>query len=307
MWRKFWTSAVALFFILGLASVVDAQMRRNNPNRHGPAGIGATDNPGKGNQGENPGNGNQGENPGNGNQGENPGNGNQGEDPGNGSGGGTPDGLTPAEEDVCDVLKDATPGLYGLCIAYCEAQDSQCIPDFEAENPVGHCRRRDQRILDRYERKKQEGDPDMPCLPNAGADPSEILCPCWSQADLELFQAGLTSPDVTNAWVWWDVDHQHDFYDENDDGEEEYVCTQFETYAAQSSNLADGNAFFFWIEATVGDCDDPMSCHSAIGCDYPESCPPELAGPGEWSFPLNEEEYAKCKMDVEQLIADHIN
>ena len=29
----------------------------------------------------------------------------------------TPDGETPAVEDVCDPVKDATPGLYGLCIA----------------------------------------------------------------------------------------------------------------------------------------------------------------------------------------------
>ncbi len=36
---------------------------------------------------------------------------------------GTPDGETPAHEGVCDVLIGQTPGLYGLCIAFCEAQD----------------------------------------------------------------------------------------------------------------------------------------------------------------------------------------
>ena len=30
----------------------------------------------------------------------------------------TPDGATPAEETVCDDLRDATPGLYGLCVAF---------------------------------------------------------------------------------------------------------------------------------------------------------------------------------------------
>ena len=39
----------------------------------------------------------------------------------------TPDGMTPAEESVCDELHEATPGLFGLCVAYCEAQDC----DFE--------------------------------------------------------------------------------------------------------------------------------------------------------------------------------
>ena len=35
----------------------------------------------------------------------------------------TPDGETPANQGVCDEVLGATPGLYGLCIAYCEAQD----------------------------------------------------------------------------------------------------------------------------------------------------------------------------------------
>ncbi len=37
----------------------------------------------------------------------------------------TPDGETPANEGVCDVLKmdGIHQGLYGLCVAYCEAQD----------------------------------------------------------------------------------------------------------------------------------------------------------------------------------------
>ena len=32
----------------------------------------------------------------------------------------TPDGMTPAEEDVCSIYNDK---LYGLCNAYCEAMD----------------------------------------------------------------------------------------------------------------------------------------------------------------------------------------
>lgn len=35
----------------------------------------------------------------------------------------TPDGETPANEGVCDELIGLTPGLYGLCVAFCEAQD----------------------------------------------------------------------------------------------------------------------------------------------------------------------------------------
>ena len=38
---------------------------------------------------------------------------------------GTPDGETPANEGVCDELMGGTPGLYGLCVGFCEAQDCE--------------------------------------------------------------------------------------------------------------------------------------------------------------------------------------
>jgi len=39
----------------------------------------------------------------------------------------TPDGETPANEGVCDALQadGTTKGLYGLCVAFCEAQDAE--------------------------------------------------------------------------------------------------------------------------------------------------------------------------------------
>jgi hypothetical protein len=40
---------------------------------------------------------------------------------------GTPDGTTPADETVCD---NEPNGLYGLCVAYCEAMDC----DYETPN-----------------------------------------------------------------------------------------------------------------------------------------------------------------------------
>lgn len=84
----------------------------------------------------------------------------------------TPDGSTPANEGVCDVLKtNATPGLYGLCVAYCEAQD---LDTFEKEPPST-------KILENYNKKKVAGDPDMPCL--------RVPCPCWSDAELASISA----------------------------------------------------------------------------------------------------------------------
>ncbi|MCX4026198.1 hypothetical protein H0A36_15330 [Endozoicomonas sp. SM1973] len=78
----------------------------------------------------------------------------------------TPDGMTPAEETVCDVLKDATPGLFGLCNAYCEAQDLG--PDSNKNSM--------EQLLSNYNKKKTENDPDMPCLDNHEPEPPE--CPC---------------------------------------------------------------------------------------------------------------------------------
>jgi len=78
----------------------------------------------------------------------------------------TPDGETPANEGVCDPLKGGTGGLYGLCVAYCEAQD---LDSFEKEPPRS-------KILQNYNKKKQAGDPDMPCM--------QVPCPCWSGAEL---------------------------------------------------------------------------------------------------------------------------
>lgn len=78
----------------------------------------------------------------------------------------TADDETPANEGVCDVLQGGSPGLYGLCVAYCEVQD---LDSFEKEPPRT-------KILENYNKKKQAGDPDMPCM--------QVSCPCWTDAEL---------------------------------------------------------------------------------------------------------------------------
>lgn len=94
----------------------------------------------------------------------------------------TPDGQAPAEETVCDPLKadGVTKGLYGLCVAFCEAQDVTSIaaPLTEdelnaimADAPSGI-------ILENYNKKKTESDPGMPCIM------AEAPCPCWSNEEL---------------------------------------------------------------------------------------------------------------------------
>ncbi len=83
----------------------------------------------------------------------------------------TPDGETPANEGVCDGLQGATPGLFGLCNAYCEAQD---LDDFEKEPPRT-------KILANYRKKMKAGDPDMPCI--------QAPCACVSQDELNEMTA----------------------------------------------------------------------------------------------------------------------
>lgn len=94
----------------------------------------------------------------------------------------TTDGQTPAEESVCDPLTadGVSAGLYGLCVAFCEAQDFATadvlltqtdLEELQNELPSG-------RILDHYNDMKQASDPGMPCI-------VEAECPCWTQQELE--------------------------------------------------------------------------------------------------------------------------
>lgn len=78
----------------------------------------------------------------------------------------TPDGETPANEGVCDSLMDATKGLYGLCVAYCEAQDLDSIDKTPPST----------KILANYRKKMNAGDLDMPCV--------QVSCPCFSDTEL---------------------------------------------------------------------------------------------------------------------------
>ena len=88
----------------------------------------------------------------------------------------TPDGETPANEGVCDQLVGGTPGLYGLCVAYCEAQDhTDAVP---SDPPA-------RKILDVYNKRRKIGDPEMPCI--------QAPCPCWSEDDLDVTMPTLTA------------------------------------------------------------------------------------------------------------------
>ena len=97
------------------------------------------------------------------------------------------DALTPANEGVCDVLHGGTPGLYGLCVAYCEAQDLDVI---NKEPP-------NTKILDNYRKKMKAGDPDMPCV--------HATCPCWTaEQAASIYGDGVAAACLRNTYTTGD-------------------------------------------------------------------------------------------------------
>jgi hypothetical protein len=95
---------------------------------------------------------------------------------------GTPDGLTPPNEGVCDPLQadGISKGLYGLCVAFCEAQDwaDEAIPITELGYLALEQGKPSGRILANYNKKKGASDPDMPCI--LVQEP----CPCWTAEEI---------------------------------------------------------------------------------------------------------------------------
>jgi hypothetical protein len=89
----------------------------------------------------------------------------------------TPDDETPATEPVCDGLETATPGLYGLCVAYCEAHDAHLLSPGGLMDGLDTPNRN---ILETYNKLKTETDPAMPCVQQQPQG-----CPCWAEQQLE--------------------------------------------------------------------------------------------------------------------------
>jgi hypothetical protein len=102
---------------------------------------------------------------------------------------GTRDGETPAVEDVCDPLIGLTPGLFGLCLAFCEAQDCEATLDEATGETVFDpiCEQSSPKILDDYNRLRTPTDPVLPCLTVVAAE-----CPCWNEEELDTIADGET-------------------------------------------------------------------------------------------------------------------
>ena len=102
----------------------------------------------------------------------------------------TPDGETPLNEGVCNDLVGTTPGLYGLCVAFCEAQDCEATYDPATETVTfdENCRASSPKILANFNKRAGEGGPHMPCV-----NITENECPCWTEVELDAI------PHITNT------------------------------------------------------------------------------------------------------------
>ena len=98
-----------------------------------------------------------------------------------------------ANRGVCDRLNAAgvTPGLHGLCVAYCEALN---CPDATAGATAlsSQCRAASPTVLANYNKTRKPSDPAMPCVKPPG-------CPCWSAGEL----AGVGRSFTPQNLVWF--------------------------------------------------------------------------------------------------------
>jgi len=109
----------------------------------------------------------------------------------------TPGGQTPARDDSCDFLKaeGVTKGLYGLCVALCQAQGySAAVPMKESQK----------RILANYNKLKTDNDPDLPCAAGSSPDPVPPpvvqSCPCWTAAEAGAVDGVLSDGSTAMGW-----------------------------------------------------------------------------------------------------------
>ncbi len=97
------------------------------------------------------------------------------------------DEITPANEAICDELMGGTPGLYGLCVAFCEAQDCEAT-FYRAGGEVTfrpNCKPSNPKLLVNYNRLRNSDDPEMPCI-----NVVDNECPCWTQDELTAIADG---------------------------------------------------------------------------------------------------------------------
>lgn len=83
-------------------------------------------------------------------------------------------------DETCDPLKEATAGLYGLCVSFCNNHSP-------GDSGVLELSRTQLKLLEAYNRKRMDSDPDMPCFKG---------CPCFTTIEPEFIA---THPEFYNC------------------------------------------------------------------------------------------------------------
>ena len=93
----------------------------------------------------------------------------------------------PTNESVCDGLKGQAPGLFGLCVAFCDAQDCTATynPDTGELVYDEKCKPSSPKLLDNFNKLAGDGGPTMPCVNVVATE-----CPCWTEAELDYVADG---------------------------------------------------------------------------------------------------------------------
>lgn len=105
------------------------------------------------------------------------------------------DGLTPATNETCDSLAGEKPGLYGLCVALCEAQE--CGGTLNPDKTVTldeTCGPSADDLLRNYIKLARGTEtPLPPCI--------EAACPCWSEPEIDNI-GGYLAGDRSLDWCF---------------------------------------------------------------------------------------------------------
>jgi hypothetical protein len=235
----------------------------------------------------------QGANPNPGLQDDGLGNGNQGEDPPRR----TPDGETPSEEVTCDALKGGTPGLYGLCIAFCEAHDCVVTVTDEGELDFSQCKKNDGKLLAKYRSRMREGDPDMPCLPATQSNEDPVnACPCWSLEQLSNFPYVAYATDIADSSVDCINETEYDWG---------LGLDVYFDLIGESITLSDGTLLYVDFGANGSEGFDNNSCFGAFSCiaDDPANCPDWLPLHDWFVEDLDYDVYVNCQAQLLELQA----
>jgi hypothetical protein len=145
---------------------------------------------------------------------------------------------TSAQRGLCESLKASgvTPGLYGLCVAYCEALN---CPDTTAgvERPAAVCEAPDPGILRSYNKKKSQTDPTMPCV-------QQNLCPCWNAEELAGVGFSFTPHSLELFWNR-SVDIEALRLAENRVATDDSPYGGFTSVSVDDTNTADNCTYFY--------------------------------------------------------------